>query len=323
VIRILRRLIPVLALLTVLAVAGLAALRWSAVRAPIDAPLRSLQLAQAETFSMDTPGGPRQYTDLLLVREEARERSDTLHATLSLPADWAGERLPVLLLLGGAGAGRQSLRYVEQHGANAILAYEYPYDAERVPHRQWYRGAALAQVPAIRRSVLAVPAQVRDLTAWIGTQTWADAPRTALLGFSFGALFAPSVQQLLQRDGLRPAATVLAYGGADLGRMLRANLGRVPAWSRAPLAWTIETLIRPVEPTRHLAGLEGRFLAINGLHDEQIPAECVQRLHAGLPPHAEIRLLDAGHLHPRRPELTREVAALAREWLLQADIANP
>jgi len=306
----------VLALLAGIAAAVLATLRWAAGRAPIDAPPRALDLAQADTIAVATPGGPRRYADLLLVRDGARERTDTLRATLSLPATWAGERLPVLWLLGGAEAGRRSLRYVERHGANAILAVEYPYDAERVPRRRWYRGAALAQVPAIRRSALAVPAQLRDLAAWTRDQAWADTQRTALLGFSFGALFAPAAQLLLQREGFGPQATVLAYGGADLGRLLRANLDRVPTWSRPALAWTIETLLRPLEPSRHLAGLEGRFLAINGLHDEQIPSVCARALHAGLPQGSEIRWIEAGHLHPRRPELTRQVVALAREWLV-------
>ncbi|MDP2360600.1 MAG: hypothetical protein Q8O14_07590 [bacterium] len=324
--KLLRQGLIVLAALSLAVVLALAALRWVLGRTPLDAPPRELRVVAQRSSLVDTPGGPRQFRDLVLLRGGDRRPprlADTIHVSLSLPAEWDGRPLPAIVLMGGVAAGQRSLRYLDHHGANAILAYEYPYDQREATSRRWYHGHTLSQMPEIRRSVLAVPAQVRDLLTWTGSQPWADPERTVLLGFSFGALFAPAVQQVLQRHDLTPAATVLAYGGVDLGLLLRHNLRKVPPWSRPMLAWTVESLIRPVEPARHLPGLSGEFLAINGRHDEQIPLACATRLHAGLPPGAEIVLLDAGHLHPRRLELMRQVATLAADWLVERGVAEP
>lgn len=306
--------------------AALLLLRATSEPGQLARPEVPLRLISDIAHQVETPGGPRLFRELVLLRsgsDSNARHSDTLHCTLSLPMDHDDGPLPFLLLMGGAGAGQESLRYLDNHGANAMLAYEYPYREEKLSRRQWYTGHTLAQVPAIRRSVLAVPSQVRDLVRWTRSQPWADSTRTALLGFSFGALFAPSIQKQLQEAELMPAATVLAYGGADLGSLLRHNLGKVPAWSRPVLAWVVESLIHPVEPAYFLPLMQGPILAINGMRDEQIPAANVALLHTLLPTNSEIMMLDEGHLHPRRPELTRNVVEIARAWLIRIGVASP
>lgn len=151
-------------------------------------------------------GEPRRFVEL----EVEGVAEGPLRAALSRPEHFSG-RLPVVIILGGLEVGRESLRYVESHGPNALVAFEYPR-----PTQDLYEGRPLFKLGRIRRAALAVPSQICALQAWIRTQPWADPDRVSLLGYSFGAMFVPAAARVAQQRGLPFRTLVMAYGGEAL-----------------------------------------------------------------------------------------------------------
>ena len=296
---------------------GLLLLAWGQYRRDplpqIDSGLAALRLTEQKEYPSTTASGEaRIYRELTF--EGARE--GPLHLTLSLPAG-AAEPLPVLVILGGLEVGRESLKYVERHGRNGLVALQYP----RTP-AYWYEGLPIARLPQIRAAVVAIPARVASVLAWIRVQPWADPARLNLLGYSFGAIFVPASARVAQNHDLPVRSLVLAYAGTDLPDLLAANAKFRPVLLRKPLAWLAGSLLRPVEPALHLPHLRCEALFVNGLKDEMVPlrlARRMQMLHGG--PRA-VRELDALHMDPKRPELTREIVRLSWEWLQQIGAAN-
>lgn len=263
-----------------------------------------------------TPAGEvRSHTDLTLLADEA----GVVELALSLPADLgAGERIPVLLILGGLESGRKNLRYVSLHGRNALIGYEYPYN-----ERRWYQNTAIREIPRIRHAVRIVPSQFLAVFKWLRRQTWVDEDRIHLLGYSFGALFVPGVQRVLEAHGYQIKTSTLAFGGVDLTTLCRHNLDWGNGLARQLVSSLLMVPLYPMEPALHLPHLRSDLLIINAKHDEVVPFECALELQRLAPEPKTIVNLEVEHLDPRRPELTEQVVNLNREWLLERHVLNP
>jgi len=245
-----------------------------------------------------------------------RALGDTVRLVLSLPDPRPAGALPVLVILGGLEIGEQTLEFIAEPGPNAYAIYQYPYSPE-----YWYERAKVTQVPVIREAVLSVPGQVATAVAWLRGRPWADADRVSLLGYSFGALLLPAAHRIASEREPPPLPAVLAYGGTDIRMLMDHNLRVRPPWLRSALAQIAQLAIQPVEPAVHAPHMEGGpFLLMSGTRDEQIPRESYEALHALVPEPREVMLLDEGHMHPRRPELTRHLVDLTREWLAENDL---
>lgn len=238
--------------------------------------------------------------------------SGLVEFTVSLPKERTGKRFPAIAILGGVEIGQASLDYIPVHGANALLAYQYP--ESRVP---WYEGSLAGKLPAIRRAVLDVPAQVEVLVAWLEAQPWTDRSRVSLMGYSFGALFLPAALRLAEAHGRHLGPAVLAYGGADVPELLMANLELRPRWGRRLLAEVLAVSIRPVEPALHLPHLKGELLFINGKRDTQIPAACALKMQELAAGSRTVVWLEAGHMNPGNPALLAEIIRISRGWMIQ------
>lgn len=273
-------------------------------------PLRA-EVGSPRTVSL--PGGERR-----VVRRVALETGNagTASFTLSEPAggDPPGP-LPVVLILAGFRTGEEALRLVPEHGDALLAAYEYPYSAER-----WESEPKWSQVFAARRAILRVPAQVAAIRAWLRRSGRADGDRSALLGFSFGAVFAPAAQAAAADAGEPFRAVGLAYGGADIERMVRRSLDLGPSWLNAAAARAVSAAVSAIEPARHLPGLPGHFLLVHGRGDRRIPAASSELLTRLTPRPRRVVRLDSGHLHPSRGALLRRLGALSRAWLAEAGV---
>ena len=237
--------------------------------------------------------------------------------TASLPEHPTGS-LPTVVILGGLEIGQESLGYIPRHGPNALVAYQYPGS-----HEPWYEGSLLRKIPTIRRAALDVPSQVDAMLVWILAQPWADRDRVSLLGYSFGAVFLPSVQHLAQVHGRRLGPTVMAYGGADIPSLLAANLNLRTRLLRTFLTETIAIFIRPLEPALHLPHLQGEFLFINGKRDTLIPPVNALMMQNLVKRPKTVVWLDAGHMNPGNPALLAEIIRISREWLIQRKAMEP
>lgn len=245
-----------------------------------------------------------------------RARGDTVRLVLSLPEPRPEGPMPVLVILGGLEVGEQTLEFIAEPGPNAYAIYQYPYSPE-----YWYERAKVTQVPVIREAVLSVPGQVTAAVEWLRDRSWADPARVSLLGYSFGALLLPASHRVASEVAPPPLPAVLAYGGTDIHMLMDHNLGVDSPWLRSALARIAELAVRPVEPALHAPHMVGGpFLLMSGLRDEQIPRASYEALHALVPEPRTVLLLDEGHMHPRRPELTRRLVDLTREWLAERDL---
>lgn len=297
--------------LPLLLLAGLVGWALSARAAdPLDALRRDpgeVRLVRDSAYDGTTATGEaRLFHDLTFVTDGA----GTIRITTSRPARVTSDSLPLVMILAGLRTGRESLAVVERHGPNLLVGYQYPYDQET-----WYQSPALTQVPVIRRAVLDVPWQVSYVLEHLASDPATDPARTALLGYSFGALFVPAVQRVSAERARPFGALILAFGGADIQGLLDANLRVRPAPLRKFVAWTAASLLHPMEPAHHLPHVSGRSLVIRGANDRQVPP-ALSALMAGLVPEPRrVVTLEGGHMNPRDPELTQRVVQLSQEWL--------
>jgi dienelactone hydrolase len=259
-------------------------------------------------------GEDRVFRDLVMETADV----GTIRVTTSWPAVAPGGPMPLVVVLAGLRTGRESLTYLDEHGPNVLVGYEYPYSRDT-----FYLSTRVAQVPAIRRAIHNVPSQVAHVAGYLADHEWVDPERTALLGFSFGAMFVPSVQRVAVEKGRPFDAMILAYGGADLAGLLDANLRIRSRALRRGIATTAATLIHAMEPGHHLPHIPGRFLLIRGDQDAQIPTQLAERMAALTPEPKEIVVLDAGHMGPGDPELTARVVAVSQDWLIRQGVIDP
>ncbi|MCF7803171.1 MAG: hypothetical protein K9N46_12710 [Candidatus Marinimicrobia bacterium] len=262
-------------------------------------------------YTVQFPSENRIYRDITL-----ESSGMPIRITVSSPETSSG-RLPVLIILGGLEIGRASLRYIEEPGNNILISYEYPYSPE-----YWYENPGITELSDIRQAVLEIPAQVSTLIQWTSSQSWADASRMSVLGYSFGALFLPSSLRYTQESGLTIPYSVLAYGGADIYSLLYANMKKVPEPARSMGAWILSSVIYPVEPAEHIPHLAGSFFVINGTQDDKIPESSWRQLQQHLPEPKTIHNINRAHMHPNKPELTRYLVQQSREWLLDKGAIN-
>ena len=87
-------------------------------------------------------------------------------------------------------------------------------------------------------------------------------------------------------------------------------------------AWLGETAIYGIEPERHLPYMNNEFLLINGTKDHQISTYSWKKLHQLIPQPKTVVILDEGHMHPRKPELTKKLVKISREWLKERELIN-
>lgn len=273
----------------------------------LDGPLAALRTAGEQERPFRTRAGEaRRLKELELVGLA----SGPLQVALSLPADLRpGERIPVLVLLGGLDAGRRSLRHVRLHGRNALVAMSYPGPPD------WEAVSARARLPALRSAALAVPLAVTGLTAWIRREPFADPARVSLLGFSLGAFFAPAAVRVAERHGQTYAGLVLAYGGADLPAVVTSNLRVRPMLLRRAAGYAMAGLVGPLEPAHHLPHLRSEALILYGTADRKVPLACARALAAAYGGARTVVVFEGPHLDPRDPALMERVAGAARLWL--------
>lgn len=264
--------------------------------------------------AVSLPGGERRVFRRVKVRTA---NLGTAAFTVSEPAGAPAGPLPLVVILAGFRTGGDALRLLPDHGNALLAAFEYPYSVER-----WESEPKWTQVPAARRAVLRVPAQVAAVKEWLRRSGRVDADRSALLGFSFGAVFAPAAQAAAADQGEPFRAVGLAYGGAGIERMVRESLDLAPAWLDAAAAKAVAASVSPVEPARHLPGLPGSFLLVHGREDPRIPAASADRLTRLTPRPREVVRLDSGHLHPSREGLLRRLGTVFRAWLAEEGVLD-
>lgn len=232
-------------------------------------------------------------------------RLGQIGVTISMPQAITGDAMPVVIVLGSSREGRDNIAPFGDMGRTVMIGYDWPFS------RQAFDGDALAALtPDMRQRALGVPGQVRAVLDWLDGQSWADTSRVSLVGYSQGAVIAPSVQRMLQEGGHSVGWTVLINGGAGLGAMIADTTALHPAWARPILGLTADRLLEPIEPAAHLPHLDGQFLMLSWA-GAGLPAQAVADFQALAPKDKSlVTVPETG----RAERLARSLS-MARDWL--------
>src|SRR5215831_6558790 len=95
------------------------------------------------------------------------EQLGSINFTVSLPDPPPRGRLPLVIVLGGAGSGENSIRFIDAAGDNVIVGYDWPLPTI------FPKGArALIELPSLQRCALSVPGQIATMLRWLISQPW-------------------------------------------------------------------------------------------------------------------------------------------------------
>lgn len=276
-------------------------------------PLEALPRAEGPLrFERESQSFREGRIDRRLVFSDSRLK--TVQATISIPEQLTGDPMPVLIVLGGMRTGIENIRPIRDAGDTVLIGYDWP-----LPSDVSISGGLNALSLDMRDRALGVPGQVEAIMDWLDGQSWADTSRVSLLGYSLGALIAPSVQRVMTAEGHTVSWTILAYGGTDLGEIIAHNPFLQPAWARDLIGIAADRLLIPLEPDAHLPHLTGRFLVLSGAEDTVIPAGSSARMRDLTPEPKTIQTLEGGHmgLGADQSALLHQIMTLSRSWLVE------
>lgn len=278
-------------------------------------PPPAYRVVRDEAYPMEKNGEQRLYRDLVF----AAEGQAPIRITLSLPAFLPAPRMPVMIILGGLRSGRRSLRSVPRLGANVAVGFEYPYKEEIRDEES----PALARIAAVRSAAVETPGQLVTVIRWLRAQPWADPRRISLLGYSLGAVLVPASHRKAAAQGYPLGPSIMAFGGADLGRIVPNVLHLDSAAARWGAGLIANALLRPVEPAFHLPHLKGDFLLISAEEDELVPPASSLLMQTLTPEPKTIVNLPGAHIGPRDPAVLARTINVSRRWLTARGASNP
>lgn len=230
------------------------------------------------------------------------------------PAVAPGERLPVVVLLGGHRTGRDAVDLLGTPGPVVVAALDYPYQG---PERPRGLVQSLATIPAARTGLRDTPAAVLLAIDWLLGQPWADPEQLELVGVSLGVPFAMVAGAL--DDRVR--RVWLIHGGGDHRRWIKHNLrSRIESdLLRDLTAGLVHRLAHgpSLDEAHWMPRIAPRPVVIVGAREDQrLPGELVEGLFAAAHPPKELHWLEGGHVD-RRPEAVRPLLELVRAGILR------
>ena len=136
--------------------------------------------------------------------------SSGLEVTLRLarPATRPGETLPVIIVMGGEGTGKDAVDLVGVPDGVAYVALDYPYSGDQELDAFW---ESIAAIPNIQQAFLDSPPAMSLALDWAQQEPWFDPERVELVGASLGVPFTAAAGAL----DARFTRVWLLHGGAD------------------------------------------------------------------------------------------------------------
>ena len=127
---------------------------------------------------------------------------------LARPATEAGETLPVIIVMGGEGTGKDAVDLVGTPQGVAYVALDYPYNGDQELDAFW---ESVGAIPDIQQAFLDSPPAMSLALDWVQQEPWFDSDRVELVGASLGVPFTAAAGAL----DARFSRVWLLHGGAD------------------------------------------------------------------------------------------------------------
>jgi fermentation-respiration switch protein FrsA (DUF1100 family) len=252
-----------------------------------------------------------------LVRQEilAASENGTVHKTVRLesssgleidmrlarPATEAGETLPVIVVMGGEGTGKDAVDLVGEPDGVAYLALDYPYRGSQELDAFW---ESISAIPAIQQAFLDSPPAMSLAVDWLQQQDWFDPDNVELVGASLGVPFTAVAGAIDERF----SRVWLLHGGAEnvpwamhagrryieneflRGIVARGALLLVYGNSFDAIDWIPRIAPRPV-------------VIVAARNDDFVPPEAQEPfLEAAESEHVDLIWTDGRHIRPTRKE---------------------
>lgn len=258
-----------------------------------------------------------------VVQQHVRLRASTglaVEARLVRPAVAPGETLPVIVVMGGEGTGKNAVDLVGAPQGIAYLALDYPYEGDQELDAFW---ESLNAIPGIQQAFLDSPPAMSLAVDWAEQQSWFDPDNVELVGASLGVPFTAVAGALDERF----TRVWLLHGGAEnvpwvmhVGRryveneFLRGLLTRLALLlvygnSFEAIDWIPEIAPRPL-------------IIVAARNDDFVPPEAQQPFieAAAASEHIEIVWTEGRHIRPTRRE---ELQQLLDVVLSRIDAREP
>ena len=218
------------------------------------------------------------------------------------PETAPGQTLPVIIVMGGEGTGKDAVDLVGAPQGVAYVALDYPYEGDQELDAFW---ESLAAIPGIQQAFLDSPPAMSLAVDWAEQQDWFDTGKVELVGASLGVPFTAVAGAVDQRF----TRVWLLHGGAEnvpwvmhvgrryveneflRGLLARAALLLVYGNSFETLDWIPQIAPRPL-------------IVVAARDDDFVPPEAQQPFVAAAEAseHIEIVWTEGRHIRPTRRE---------------------
>ena len=238
------------------------------------------------------------------------------------PKTAPGETLPVIVVMGGEGTGKDAVDLVGVPQGVAYVALDYPYEGDQELDAFW---ESLTAIPSIQQAFLDSPPAMSLAVDWAEQQSWFDPDNVELVGASLGVPFTAVAGALDSRF----TRVWLLHGGAEnvpwvmhVGRryveneFLRGLLARLALLlvygnSFETLEWIPEIAPRPL-------------VVVAARNDDFVPIDAQQPFvdAAAASEHIEVVWTEGRHIRPTRRDELQQLLDIVLSRIDRRDAAR-
>jgi fermentation-respiration switch protein FrsA (DUF1100 family) len=234
-----------------------------------------------------------------------------------LPETDIGEKVPLVLILGGQETGKDAVDLLGDADGIAFAAIDYPYDGDKDLDGFW---KSIYAIPDVQRAFLDSPPAVSLALTWLLQQDWIDHERAELAGVSLGVPFALAAGAVDERF----SRVWMLHGGGDNVSWVAHNARRhIDTEFLRNLTSRLALFMvhgRSFDPQRWMPEIAPRPLIIVAARDDDfVPKEAQKPLEeAAQSPHIELVWTDGRHIGPNRGNELQQLIAIVRNRVLGA-----